>query len=119
MSRRSRSASFVLITTLSFGGLVAACGVRTPQQPVPVTTPTFQREVRGGRYLAAQVAPFAQAADVDVSGLFPASVPDLQQPLGSLTASDFSEVTRADGASVSGSKLAYVSLRQTVNGIPI
>lgn len=102
--------------------MLAALGISAASacQPVVIepTTGTYEREVRGGRFIQHSVTPFQSAGDVHVDELFPPNNRELERVLGELSPSDFIVSSRVDDV-ISGRGLAYITMKQAVDGIPI
>ncbi|HEX5074808.1 MAG TPA: hypothetical protein VFW03_16435, partial [Gemmatimonadaceae bacterium] len=97
-------------------GAFAAC---TPDRtPEPSTPSSFDREVQGGRFHRAPVAPFTAEEPVDPSLLLQSHA-DLTEVLGPLGPSDFEVTWHRAQATPAGRRLVHVNLQQEVDGVPI
>lgn len=109
--------------------LVSACTDNTPNdgtsdpQPAGPTKPTptqasQEREIRGGRVHNVMIKGMSDA-NSDPAHLIAAVQADLRGRLGAVNATDFVEQHRNTQATKTGARLQFVTMRQTVNGVPI
>lgn len=88
-----------------------------PATPPPMTP--HEREIRGGRLHDATIAGFTEATSTDPAKLVGIVQAELRGRLGAIPAGDFIEIHRDVSALRGGARLQFVTLRQTISGIPI
>ncbi len=104
--------------------LVSACSDPdpTPAGPGTVVTPPAaaprEHEIRGGRLHDTAVAGITATA-ADPVKLVEAVQADLRGRLGAMKSTDFVETHRNVTPAPRGARLAFVTLRQTVGGVPV
>jgi hypothetical protein len=109
MHRVSRWRAICLIAT----GLTA-CASGAEPDPGPVAA-----VVAGSRLHRDPVAPFQGSQDLDPKGLFPTLTRTIGAPFDKLGMTDFEVRLESDVPTPSGRRLTYVSMRQTIDGVPI
>jgi hypothetical protein len=92
-------------------------GTTTDPPPLPVTP--HEREIRGGRLHDAVISGFTEATSTDPARLAGIAQAELRGRLGAIQPGDFVEIHRNVSALRGGARLQFVTLRQTIGGVPI
>lgn len=114
------AANVALASACSPGGDTGSPGDGSGSTPVnPPTASAHEREIRGGRFHDVAISGVADAATADAGKLIAATQADLRGRLGAIPATDFVEVHRNLTQIKGGARLLFVTLRQTIGGVPI
>jgi hypothetical protein len=105
--------------------LVSACADDRRPDPAPIDPGIVdpaaprEREIRGGRLHDTALPGVSDAGLMDAAPLITAVQADLRGRLGALRSGDFIELDRSVTRAGGGARLAHVTLRQSVDGIPV
>ncbi|HVK77786.1 MAG TPA: hypothetical protein VM734_30985, partial [Kofleriaceae bacterium] len=102
---RSRWRSLLLV-------VIAGCAGTPPEDPAPEL-------VSGGRLHRDAVAHFAGQGDLRPEAVIPTMVRSIGGPLEQFDSRNLAVTVQTDSITPSGGRLTHVSMRQTVDGIPI
>lgn len=89
------------------------------QPPPPPRAVLREHEIRGGRLHDMMVTGLTDATSSDPAQLVRAVQTDLRGRLGALQPTDFVETHREVTAPKGGARLQFVTMRQTVGGVPV
>jgi len=90
-----------------------------PTDPTPPKGEPRERELRGGRLHDVALTGITSVDQADPAKLVGAVQADLRGRLGALAVGDFAETYRKVTTAPNGGRLAFVTMRQTIRGIPV
>jgi len=112
------AASLLLVSACSSDDGAGSGSGSTPVNPPPQAA-AHEREIRGGRIHDVMIAGLTDATGATPSRLVDAVQADLRGRLGAVQASDFAETHRNVSVINGGARLQFVTLRQTIGGVPV